>query len=83
MPLPDHHMLLLRAVTLVKQDEEQIAEMLVGATAEEIAIDFMGLYAVSTALIGELCRQNHVTVEDVLDGTIARIVRSMPPVKDE
>lgn len=80
---PDRHMLLLRAMSLVEQDEEQVAEMLVGATAEEIAYDFMGMYAVSKALVEVMCEAAQIPVTELLTRTRTRLLRSMPPIPEE
>ena len=83
MPLPDRHMLLLRACSLVEQDEEQIAEMLVGATGEELAVDFMGMWAVASALTNLLSEMTGVPASEFLTRTRTRILNGMPPVTHE
>jgi len=76
-------MLLLRACSLVEQSEEQVAEMIVGATAEEIAIDFMGLWAVASALTNILGEATGVPPAEFLTRTRTRILNGMPPVMHE
>lgn len=82
MPL-DKNMMLLRAISLVEQEEEQVVELYNGATAQEVFIDFLGVLAVAKALMSVMAEGAGVPVSEIFIRTRTRILRAMPQVPEE